>query len=59
MENETGKFEEHEPARPMVVVKDKNGKCWLCVKGVNTSESLEKQGCWQCGDEHFAFSRDD
>ena len=59
MENEKENIEEHEPARPMIVVKGQDGKSWLCDRGVNPEKDLEKQGCWQCGDEHFAFTRDD
>ena len=49
----------HEPARPMIVVTDQDGKHWLCDEDIDPKKNLEKQGCWQCGDEHFAFTRDD
>jgi streptogramin lyase len=47
------------PARPMVVVTDRDGSHWLCDEGIDPKKGLEEQGCWQCGDEHFAFTRDD
>lgn len=59
MDNKQENIEKHKAARPMVVLKDKGGKNWLCDKGVNPEYDLEKQGCWKCGDDHFAFTRDD
>ena len=50
---------ERSPARAMVVIKDSDGEHWLCDKEVDPKKDLEKQGCWQCGDEHFAFTRND
>ena len=47
------------PARPMIVVTDRDGNHWLCDEGINPKKSLEEQGCWQCGGEHFTFTRDD
>jgi streptogramin lyase len=54
-----GIVKEHKAARPMVVVSDKHGNRWLCDKGIDPRKDLAKQGCWQCGDEHFAFTRND
>ena len=47
----------HPSARPMEVVKARQGDWWLCDKGVDVRRDLEQQGCWRCG-EH-AFTRDD
>lgn len=47
----------HQAARPMEVIKDKEGELWLCDKGVDKSRDLRAQGCWRCGE--VAFTRDD
>jgi hypothetical protein len=47
------------PARPMIVITDRDGNRWLCDKDVDPNKDLAEQGCWQCGDEHFAFTRND
>ena len=49
----------HNPARPMIVVLDKEGVSWLCDKGVDPGRDLKEQGCWQCGGSNMAFTRDD
>jgi hypothetical protein len=50
---------ENEPARPMIVVTDRDGNRWLCDENIDPEKNLKEQGCWQCGDEKFAFTRDD
>ncbi len=47
------------PERKMIVVTDLNGEHWLCDENVDPTEDFAKQGCWRCGDAHFAFTRDD
>ena len=47
----------HKPARPMEIVRDKNGYCWLCDKGVDPKKDLGEQGCWQCGGLEMPFTR--
>jgi len=47
----------HKPARPMEIVKDKKGDCWLCDKGIDPKKNLKSQGCWSCGE--LAFTRND
>ena len=51
--------EPHKLARAMQVVRDKNGDCWLCDKGVDPEKDLRKQGCWQCGGLEMPFTRQD
>ncbi len=58
-ENYSEEIEIQKPARPMKVVKDQKGVRWLCDQDVDTNKNLGEQGCWQCGDEHFAMNRDD
>ncbi len=43
----------HPGARPMQVLRDKEGCMWLCDKGVDVTRSFEKQGCWRCRDVQF------
>lgn len=43
----------HMPSRPIRYVKDKEGYGWLCDKGVDTTKSLRKQGCWRCDEMAF------
>lgn len=52
-------LEPHKPVRPMVVLKDPDGKSWLCDRGTNPKGDLKAQGCWQCGGPEMAFSRND
>jgi len=47
----------HPGARPLQVVKDKEGCLWLCDKGVNPNKGFPQQGCWRCRD--LAFTRND
>ena len=47
------------PERSMIVVTDQKGEHWLCDEKIDPTKNLKDQGCWQCGDEHFAFTRDD
>jgi hypothetical protein len=46
-------------ARPMEIVRDKNGDCWLCDKGVDPEKDLKEQGCWQCAGQEMPFTRQD
>ncbi len=43
----------------LIVVEDPEGNRWLCEENIDPKRNLAEQGCWQCGDEHFAFTRDD
>ncbi|MFO8056892.1 MAG: hypothetical protein R6V10_06325 [bacterium] len=43
----------------MIVVTDPEGNRWLCDEEVDPTRDFAQQGCWKCGDEHFAFTRDD
>ena len=45
--------------KSMMVVTDPQGNHWLCDEEIDPRKDLKEQGCWQCGDEHFAFTRDD
>jgi hypothetical protein len=49
----------HRAARPMEIVRDKNGDSWLCDKGVDPERDLKTQGCWQCGGIEMPFTRND
>lgn len=42
-----------EPARPMQFLRDREGKGWLCDKGVDPDGDLKAQGCWRCEDIPF------
>ena len=60
--NEKNKITEHEvhhAARPMKVILDTKGYAWLCDENVNPTRDLKEQGCWACGGEQMAFTRDD
>jgi hypothetical protein len=54
MQNPTNK-----PVRPMEIVRDKNGYCWLCDKDIDPKKDLGEQGCWQCGGLEMPFTRND
>jgi len=47
----------HQAARPMKVVKDRDGDRWLCDADVDEKGDLEAQGCCRCGD--LQFTRND
>ena len=47
----------HHPARPMEIVKDREGDLWLCDKGVDPGRDLREQECWNCGE--LPFNRND
>jgi hypothetical protein len=49
----------HKPVRPMVIIRDRNDYRWICDKGVDPRDDLEKQGCWRCGGLVMTFTRDD
>ena len=48
--------EEGHAARPMMVVHDRDGNCWLCPIDVDENGDLAAQGCWRC--EGFLSARD-
>ena len=57
MSDQATTVQQHKPARPMEVIKDKENELWLCDKGVDPEKSLREQGCWNCGE--MPFIRDD
>jgi hypothetical protein len=45
--------ESHHAARPMKVIPDKSGECWICDEDADPSGDLAEEGCWRCGDLAF------
>jgi hypothetical protein len=37
----------------MQFLRDREGKGWLCDKGVDPDGDLKAQGCWRCEDIPF------
>ena len=50
-------MESHRPARPMKVIRDRQGDLWLCDNQADPDKDPARQGCWRCGD--LPFTRND